>query len=193
MWQALGTPLAIRCTSWFATSCEKQCIPQSMQKYDSTVIRTVNYWPALVLNKDDPFPHTTQLIHWWTWNIFRWDRTNEDNSCLINTVVAILYVLTMLYFSLHQDHAYKDLWTNYMDFPLFLALMSIYVRPNHDLWLQQEKLNQEIFHQCKDQIEIIHEYKYLGVDFHSHGHFISSSKRQLRVLKPWWASQGNKL
>ena len=32
-------------------------------------------------------------------------------------------------------------------------------------------LNQEAFYLSKDQIEIIHEYKYLGIDFYSHRYF----------------------
>ena len=33
----------------------------------------------------------------------------------------------------------------------------------------KRKLNQEAFYLDKDQIEMTHEYKYLGIDFHSHG------------------------
>ena len=33
------------------------------------------------------------------------------------------------------------------------------------------------FHLDTDQIEITHEYKYLGIDFYSHDYFESSSKR----------------
>ena len=38
-------------------------------------------------------------------------------------------------------------------------------------------LNQEAFYLSKDQIEIIHEYKYLGIDFYEHGYFEPSSKK----------------
>ena len=40
----------------------------------------------------------------------------------------------------------------------------------------KRKLNQEAIYLDKDQIEINHEYKYLGIDFYSHGYFEPSSK-----------------
>ena len=42
----------------------------------------------------------------------------------------------------------------------------------------KRKLNHEAYHLDKDQIEINHEYKYLGIEFYSHGFFEPSSKRQ---------------
>jgi hypothetical protein len=43
------------------------------------------------------------------------------------------------------------------------------------IFSNKRKLNQEAFHLDKDQIEITHEYKYLGIEFHSHGYFKPSS------------------
>jgi hypothetical protein len=40
----------------------------------------------------------------------------------------------------------------------------------------KRKSNQEAFYLDKDQIEITHEYKYLGIDFYLHSHFEASSK-----------------
>ena len=52
----------------------------------------------------------------------------------------------------------------------------------------KRKSNQEAFHLDKDQIEITHEYKYLGIDFYLHGHFEASCNcDKLQVWKPWWA------
>ena len=42
----------------------------------------------------------------------------------------------------------------------------------------KRKLNQEAFYLDKEQIEITDEYKYLGIDFHSHGYFEPSNKKQ---------------
>ena len=42
----------------------------------------------------------------------------------------------------------------------------------------KRKLNQEAIYLDKDRIEINHEYKYLGIDFYSHGYFEPSSKGQ---------------
>ena len=39
----------------------------------------------------------------------------------------------------------------------------------------KRKLNQEAIYLDKDRIEINHEYKYLGIDFYSHGFFKPSS------------------
>ena len=41
----------------------------------------------------------------------------------------------------------------------------------------KRKSNQEAFYLDKDQIEITHEYKYIGIEFYSHGYFEPSSKR----------------
>jgi hypothetical protein len=41
----------------------------------------------------------------------------------------------------------------------------------------KRKLNQEPFNLYKDQIDITHEYKYLGIDFYSYGYFEPSYKR----------------
>ena len=41
----------------------------------------------------------------------------------------------------------------------------------------KRKLNQEAFYLDKDQIESTHEYKCLGIDFYSHGHFEPPSKK----------------
>ena len=40
----------------------------------------------------------------------------------------------------------------------------------------KRKINQEAIYLNKDPIEVTHEYKYLGIDFHSHGYFEPSSK-----------------
>ena len=40
----------------------------------------------------------------------------------------------------------------------------------------KRKSNQEAFYLDKDQIEITHEYKYIGIEFYSHGYFEPSSK-----------------
>ena len=42
----------------------------------------------------------------------------------------------------------------------------------------KRKVNQEAFYLDKDQIEITSRYKYLGIDFYSHGYFEPSSKKQ---------------
>jgi hypothetical protein len=42
----------------------------------------------------------------------------------------------------------------------------------------KRKSNQEAFYLDKDQIEITHEYKYLRIEFYSHGYFEPSSKRR---------------
>ena len=42
----------------------------------------------------------------------------------------------------------------------------------------KRKLNQETFYLGKNQNEITHHYKYLGIDSYSHGHFEPSNKRQ---------------
>ena len=42
----------------------------------------------------------------------------------------------------------------------------------------KRKLDQEAFYLDKNQIKIIHEYKYLRIDFYSHSYFEPSSKRQ---------------
>ena len=39
----------------------------------------------------------------------------------------------------------------------------------------KRELNQEAFYLDKDPFEITHEYKYLGIDFYSHGYFEPSS------------------
>ena len=41
------------------------------------------------------------------------------------------------------------------------------------------KLNQEASYLGQDRIELIHEYKYLGIDFYSHDHFNHQVKRQI--------------
>ena len=41
----------------------------------------------------------------------------------------------------------------------------------------KRKLDEEAFYLDKHQIEIIHEYKYLEIDFYSHNYFEPSSKR----------------
>jgi len=40
----------------------------------------------------------------------------------------------------------------------------------------KRKSNQEAFYLDKGQIEITHEYKYLGIDFYLQSHFEASSK-----------------
>jgi len=40
-----------------------------------------------------------------------------------------------------------------------------------------KRSNQNAFYLDKDQIEITHEYKYVGIDFYSHSYFEPSSKR----------------
>ena len=42
----------------------------------------------------------------------------------------------------------------------------------------KRKLNQEAFYLDKNPFEIPREYKYLGIDFYSHGYFEPSSIRQ---------------
>ena len=42
----------------------------------------------------------------------------------------------------------------------------------------KRKLNQEAFHPNKDQIEITHKRKNLGINFYTHGYFEPPSKRQ---------------
>lgn len=42
----------------------------------------------------------------------------------------------------------------------------------------KRKINQEMFYNGKDKIEITYEYKCLGIGFYSHCHFEPSSKRQ---------------
>ena len=59
----------------------------------------------------------------------------------------------------------------YNDPPLSKTKIMIFGR-------NKRKLNQEAFYLDKDQIEITHEYKYLGIDFYSHGYFEPSSKRR---------------
>ena len=75
-------------------------------------------------------------------------------------------MLTMLFYSLDQEQAYKDFWTSYMSFAL-QALILIYLRLKS--WsLAWTKGNQEAFDLDKDQIEITQEYKYLGFDLYAH-------------------------
>jgi hypothetical protein len=53
----------------------------------------------------------------------------------------------------------------------------------------KRKLNQETFYQGKDQIEIIQEYKYLGINFYSHSYFEPLSKRrQIASMKALMAT-----
>ena len=75
----------------------------------------------------------------------------------------------MLFYSLNPEFAYKDFWTSYMSFALLQAL-KIYLSKTKIMVFgrNKRKLNQEAFYLDKDQIEIIHEYKYLGIDFYSH-------------------------
>jgi hypothetical protein len=47
-----------------------------------------------------------------------------------------------------------------------------------NIWPQQKKIKREAFYVGNDPIEIIHEFKYLGIDFYSHGNFKSSIKRR---------------
>ena len=50
--------------------------------------------------------------------------------------------------------------------------------------LNKRELNQEALYLDKDQIEITHEYKYLAIDFYSHGYFEPSGKgRRIAVMK----------
>ena len=75
-------------------------------------------------------------------------------------------MLTTLFYSVDQAHAYKDSWTSYMS----IAKIMIFGR-------NKRKLNQEAYYLENDQIKITYEYKCLGVDFYSHGYFEPSSKR----------------
>lgn len=40
----------------------------------------------------------------------------------------------------------------------------------------KRKLKQKVFYLNEDEMEITHEYKYLGIDFYLHGYFEPSSK-----------------
>ena len=114
-----------------------------------------------------------------TWNIYGRDRRGFSVYYLTHWFV---FMLTMLFYSLNQEQAYKGFWTSYTRFVLILALKLILSKTKPMLFgcnkgklrtrTRTWKLNQD-----KDQIEINHEHKYLGVDFYSHGYFESSSKR----------------
>ena len=41
----------------------------------------------------------------------------------------------------------------------------------------KRRLNQKAFYLDKDQIGITHKYKFVGIDFYSHGYFEPLSKR----------------
>ena len=105
------------------------------------------------------------------------DVIDGDSQCLCNKVVGILlYVddvvllsglgtsLQRLLNKLVEVCTYSSLEVN-------LAKTRIMV-----FGCNKRKLNQEAFYLDKDQIEITHEFKFLGIDFKSHGYFDLSVK-----------------
>ena len=107
------------------------------------------------------------------------DKINGDSLCLFNTMVAILLYVDDVVLLSRSCICLQQLLTSYMRFctpsslEVKLAKTKIMIFGRN-----KRKLNQEAFYLDKDQIEITHEYKYLGIDFYSHGYFEPSSKRQ---------------
>ena len=107
------------------------------------------------------------------------DEIDGDSLCLFYTVVAILLsaddvvMLSKSGAGLQRllNKLYEFCTSSSLDVNLSKTKIMIFGR-------NKRKLNQEAFYLGKDQIEITHEYKYLGIDFYSHGYFEPSSKRR---------------
>ena len=107
------------------------------------------------------------------------DEINGDSMCLFNTMVTIpLYVDNVVMLS-RSCICLKRLLTNYMR---FCTSSRLEVKPTMTKIMifgcNNRKFNQEAFYLDKDQIEITHEYDYLGIDFDLHNYFEPSDKRQ---------------
>ena len=106
------------------------------------------------------------------------DKINGDSPCSFNTMVTILLyddnvvLLSKSWACLQRimNKLYEVCTSSSPNFKLSMTIVMIF-------GCNKRTLNQEAFHLSKNQIEIIHEYKYLGIDFYAHGYFEPSSKK----------------
>ena len=105
------------------------------------------------------------------------DKIDGDSPCLFNTMVAVLLyvedvVLLCKSGACLQRHLNKlyELCTSF-GLEVNLAKTKIMIFGHN-----KKKLNQKAFYLNKEQIEIAHEYKYLGIDIYSHHYFEPSVK-----------------
>ena len=110
------------------------------------------------------------------------DEINKDSPCLFSIVIAIpLYANNVVLNSRPRaclqrllNKQYKFCTSSSLEVSLSPTQIMIFGR-------NKRNLNQEAIYLNKDQFEITHEYKYLGIKLNSHGYFEPSSKRH-RIL-----------
>ena len=94
-------------------------------------------------------------------------------------VVILLYVDDVVLLSKSRVELQRLLSKLHEFCIFFLALKSTYLKLKIVIFGHNKmKLNQEALYLDTDQNEITHKYKYLGIDFYSHGYFESSSRRR---------------
>ena len=178
VWQALETPPKIRDITSFPTSCKNHVhhnLRKSLNKWWHTWCS--NVWHRCLKNDVHSLPPLFDL-YTDEFEIYL-DEINGDSMCLFNTMVTIpLYVDNVVLLS-RSCICLKRLLTNYMR---FCTSSRLEVKPTMTKIMifgcNNRKFNQEAFYLDKDQIEITHEYDYLGIDFDLHNYFEPSDKRQ---------------
>ena len=104
-----------------------------------------------------------------------------DSLCLFDTMVTIILYFDDVVLLSKSGSSLQRLPNELFEFCTLSSLdvdLSKSLTQNHDLWPQQNEMKARGFCLSKDQIEITYEFKYYGIDLHSHGHFELSSKKQ---------------
>ena len=125
-------------------------------------------------------PHTIQLVHWWTWNIFGRDWHGfymliEHGGCH-----SLLFWRCGFTFYIRSkpkklNKLIEFCTSSSLEVKLAMTKIMIFDR-------NKKKINQKAFYLDKDQIEITHEYKYLGIDIWSYGYFEPCSKEGISAF-----------
>ena len=99
------------------------------------------------------------------------EKIDGESLCLYNTMSIIhLYVDDGVLLSRSEARLQRVLHKLYEFCTSFSLEVNISKTKIMLFGHNKRKLNQEAFYLSKEQIEITHEYKYLGNDFYSHGY-----------------------
>ena len=107
------------------------------------------------------------------------DGIDKDSPCLFNIVVAIVLWATNVVL-LPESRASLQRLLNKLHKLCTSSSLGVNLSKTKIMIFDhnKRKLNQEAYYLDKEQIEITHEYKYLGIGFYSHGYFEPSIKRR---------------
>ena len=107
------------------------------------------------------------------------DKINGDSLCLFNIAVVILLYANNVVPLSRAGIDLGRLWNKLYEFCTSSSFKVNLAKTKTMIFDRtKRKLNQKAFYLDKDQIEITHEYKYLGIDFYLHDYFEPSSKMQ---------------